>query len=68
MNAYQNLRLHEWIAIGKESGKIRDTRTVLLAYCMDEREALPWIVDIVKGCTAEQEALIFMERAIQYAQ
>ena len=22
MNAHQNLRLHEWIAIGKQSGKI----------------------------------------------
>jgi hypothetical protein len=68
MNAYQNLRLYEWIAIGKQSGKIRDARTVVLAYCMDEREALPWIADIVNGQTAEQDALIFMERAIQYMQ
>jgi hypothetical protein len=68
MNGYQNLRLYEWIAIGKESGKIRDARTVVLAYCMDEHEALPWIVDIVNGQTTEQNALIFMERAIQYMQ
>jgi hypothetical protein len=68
MNGYQNLRLHEWIAIGKQSGKIRDARTVVLAYCMDEREALPWIVDIVNGQATEQNALIFMERTIQYRQ
>lgn len=68
MNAYQNLRLHEWIAMGKESGRIQDARTVVLAYCMDEREALPWIADIVRGHTSEQNALIFMERAIQYMQ
>jgi hypothetical protein len=68
VNAYQNLRLHEWIAMGKESGRIQDARTVVLAYCMDEREALPWIADIVRGHTSEQNALIFMERAIQYMQ
>jgi hypothetical protein len=68
MNGYQNLRLYEWIAIGKQSGKIRDARTVVLAYCMDEREALPWIVDIVSGQATEQNALVFMERAIQYMQ
>ncbi len=67
MNTYQNLRLHDWIAIGKESGKIREARTVVLAYCMDEREALPWIVDIVNGRTTEENALVFMERAIQFA-
>ena len=66
MNTYQNLRLHDWIAIGKESGKIREARTVVLAYCMDEREALPWIVDIVNGRTTEENALVFMERAIQF--
>ncbi len=67
MNTYQNLRLHDWIAIDKESGKIREARTVVLAYCMDEREALPWIVDIVNGRTTEENALVFMERAIQFA-
>jgi hypothetical protein len=67
MNAYQDLRLHEWIAIGKATGKIREARTVVLAYCMDEREVLPWIVDIVRGQTTEENAVIFMERAIQYA-
>lgn len=65
-STYQNLRLHDWIAQGKAAGKIRDVRTVMLAYCMDEREAMAWIADIVKGHTAEQEALVFMERAIQY--
>lgn len=68
MNAYQSMRLHEWIDIGKQSGKIQDVRTVVLAYCMDEREALPWIADIVRGFTSEQNALVFMERVIQYAQ
>lgn len=66
MNAYQNLRLYEWIDIGKQSGKIREARTVVLAYCMDEREALPWIADIVRGQTTEEAAQVFMERAIQY--
>jgi hypothetical protein len=65
-NTYQNMRLYDWIAQGKETGKIRDVRTVMLAYCMDEREAMAWIADIVKGNTAEQDALIFMERALQY--
>jgi hydroxymethylpyrimidine pyrophosphatase-like HAD family hydrolase len=68
MNTYQNLQLHEWIAIGRETGKIRDVQTVILAYCMDEREALAWIADIVRGDTSEQEALVFMTRVIQYMQ
>ncbi len=67
MNVYRNLRLHEWIAIGKASGKIREARTVVLAYCMDEHEALPWIVAIVRGETTEENAVVFMERAIQFA-
>ncbi len=66
MNAYQNLRLYEWIDIGKQIGKIREARTVVLAYCMDEREALPWIADIVRGQTSEEAAQVFMARAIQY--
>ncbi len=68
MNAYQNLRLYEWIDRGKASGKIREARTVVLAYCMDEREALPWIADIVRGQTTEENAVIFMERVLQYTQ
>jgi len=68
MNTYQNMQLHEWIEIGRESGRIRDAQTVILAYCMDEREALAWIADIVKGETSEQEALVFMARVIQYMQ
>jgi hypothetical protein len=68
MNAYQNLRLYEWIDMGKQSGKIREARTVVLAYCMDEREALPWIADIVRGQTTEENAAVFMERVLQYAQ
>jgi hypothetical protein len=67
MNAYQNLRLHEWIGIGKASGKIREPHTILLAYCLDEREALPWIVDIVRDQITEENAVVFMERAIQLA-
>lgn len=66
MNAYQNLRLHEWIDIGRASGTIREARTVVLAYCMDEREALAWIVDIVRGQTTEENAVVFMERVLQY--
>lgn len=68
MNAYQNLRLHEWIAIGKQAGKIREARTVVLAYCMDEHAVLPWIVDVVNGRMTEENALVFMERDIQWTQ
>ena len=68
MNDHQNLRLHEWIAMGKQCGKIREARTVVLAYCMDEREALPWIVDVVKGRTTEENALVLMERVIPWTQ
>ena len=49
MNAQQDLRLHDWIAIGKQSGKIREARTVVLAYCMDERTVLPLIADVAQG-------------------
>jgi hypothetical protein len=66
VNSLQNLRLQEWIAVGRETGKIRDVQTVVLAYCMDEREAMAWIADIVKGQTSEKDALVFMERALQY--
>jgi hypothetical protein len=68
VNTYQNLKLHEWITAGQQNGKIRDIQTVILAYCMDETEALVWVADIVTGKTTENEALIFMERAIQYNQ
>jgi hypothetical protein len=49
MDAQQNSRLHDWIAMGKQSGQIREARTVVLAYCMDEHAVLPWIVDVVQG-------------------
>ena len=65
MNAHQDSRLDEWIAMGKQSGKIREARTVVLAYCMDERAVLPWIVDVVKGRMTEENALVLMERVIQ---
>ncbi len=68
MNADQNLRLHDWIAIGKQSGKIREARTVVLAYCMDERAVLPWIVDVVNGRITEEKALVIMERDLQWTQ
>lgn len=66
-NAYQNLRLHDWIALGRESGRINNITTVLLAYCMDERDAMPWIADIVNGKTSEDSAVVFMERALRIA-
>jgi hypothetical protein len=67
MDTHQNPRLHEWITIGKQSGKIRETRTVVLAYCMDERAVLPWIEDVVKGHMTEENALVLIERAIQFS-
>jgi hypothetical protein len=66
MNTYQHKTLSEWIAAGKQAGRIRNVRTVVLAYCMDEREALACIADIATGKTAERDALVFMERVIQY--
>jgi hypothetical protein len=66
MNAHQNMRLHEWIAMGKQSGKIREARTVVLAYCMDEDTVLPLIMNVVKGRMAEENALVFMERGIDF--
>ena len=66
MNARQNMRLHEWIAMGKQSGKIREARTVILAYCMDEDTVLPLIVNVVEGRMAEENALVFMERVIDF--
>ncbi|MBI5959600.1 MAG: hypothetical protein HY866_12740 [Chloroflexi bacterium] len=50
--------------MGKQSGKIRETRTVVLAYCMDEHAVLPWIVDVVNGNMTEESALDYMERVI----
>lgn len=64
-NVYQNMRLHEWIALGRESGRIANVNTVLLAYCMDERDAMAWIADIVHGKASENEAIVFMERVLQ---
>ena len=66
MNAHQNMRLHEWIAMGKQSGKIREARTVVLAYCMDEDTVLPLVVNVVEGRMAEENALAFMERVIDF--
>ena len=66
MNVQQNSRLHEWIAMGKQSGKIREARTVVLAYCMDEHAVLPWIVDVAQGRMTEETALVFMERVIHF--
>lgn len=64
-NTYQNMRLHEWIALGRESGRIANVNTVVLAYCMDERDAMAWIADIVSGKATENEAIVFMERVLQ---
>ena len=68
MNTYQDLRLHEWIAIGRQRGLIQTVQTVILAYSMDEREALAWIADLVNGDISEDDAIRFMERALQYAE
>ena len=66
MDIHMNLQLHEWIAMGKQSGKIREARTVVLAYCMDELAVLPVIADVVEGRLAEEKALIFMEQVIYF--
>lgn len=66
MNDHQKLRLHEWIAMGKQCGKIRETRTVVLAYCMDEHMVLPLIADVVQGSLTEEKALVFMEQVIHF--
>jgi hypothetical protein len=33
---------------------------------MDERAVLPWIVNVVEGRMAEENALVFMERVIDF--
>ena len=66
MNAEQNLRLHEWLLMGKQAGKIREARTVVLAYCMDERTVLPLIADVAQGHMPEEKALVFMEQVIDF--
>jgi hypothetical protein len=66
MNSDQHRRLHEWIAEGQSNGTIQDIQTVVLAYCMDEREVLAWIADVVTGKTDEQDAIVSMERALAH--
>jgi hypothetical protein len=66
MDINQNSGLDEWIAMGKQSGKIREVRTVVLAYCKDERTVLPLIVNVVKGCMTEENALAFMEQVLHF--
>jgi hypothetical protein len=52
--------------LGKQSGNIRETRTVVLAYSINERAVLPWIMDVVQGHMTEANALGFMERVIDF--
>ena len=66
MDVHQNSRLHEWIDLGKQSGQIREARTVVLAYCMDEHAVLPWIVNVVEGRVTEEKAQDFMARVIHF--
>lgn len=54
----RGLTLDEWIALGRASGAISDTLTVIWLYCMDEREALRWITAIVAGTLDERIALM----------
>lgn len=65
-DTYQQLSLQDWLWIGEQTGRITTLQLVTLAYAMDEREAAAWIADIVTGRISEAEALIFMERVIQY--
>lgn len=65
-DTYQQLSLQEWLWIGEQTGRITTYQIATLAYAMDEREAAAWIADIVLGRINEDEALIFMERAIEY--
>ncbi len=66
MDTDQNLRLHEWIVIGKQSGKIREARTVVLAYCIDEHAVLPLIAGVALGRMAEEDAQVVMEQVIDF--
>jgi hypothetical protein len=68
MNTYQNLKLHEWISLGCQGGFIRQLDTVMLAYLMDEREAMAWIADLVAGIVSESEAIRFMRRVVENAE
>lgn len=66
MDVHQSSRLHDWLAQGKQSGQIRESRTVILAYCMDGHAVLPLIRNVVEGRMTEEDALSFMERVIYF--
>jgi hypothetical protein len=66
INTYQNRSLNEWLTNAQQQGKIQDLRTVVLACGMDENEACTWVADIISGRAAEHDAIVFMQRAIQY--
>jgi hypothetical protein len=62
---HEDMRLHEWIAFGRENGRIRDVRITVWAYCLDERQAIEWISPIVRGEITEQEALRLLEQTVK---
>ena len=63
---YSGLTLEGWIALGRETGKVKDVLTVIWAYCLDEPEALAWISAIVTGETTERVALTSIKKDNRY--
>ncbi len=63
---YSGLTREGWIALGRETGKIKDVLTVIWTYCLDEPEALAWISAIVTGETTERAALTSINHDICY--
>ena len=63
---YSGLTLEGWIALGRETGKVKDVLTVIWAYCLDEPEAVAWISAIVTGETTERAALTSINKDMCY--
>lgn len=58
-------KLHEWLALGRQNGTIRDARTSIYAYCLDERRARVLVAGIVQQSILERDALAALEHAFK---
>jgi hypothetical protein len=54
---YSGMALDGWIALGRETGSIKDVLTIMWAYCLEEPDALEWVGAIVTGKITERAAL-----------
>lgn len=61
----EGLKLHEWLALGRQNGTIRDVQTPVYAYLIDERRARAWVEGIVTGTISERDALAALRRVLE---